>query len=413
MRAILAALLLVIFAAPALAEEPDRTKVVVFVVGDKPLARATRSTTLLTFEHALKQDLRLIVLDKDLQLAEQGGAYDKNVIDEARGLLATGEALLEKGSASEALARLTTAEQQLETVLPFVKKRELARAQFLVGVANAKLGKEEPARAAFVRLLTWRPEFAVDASVSGSGGALPLFDEASKIVARLPKSTARIRALPDNAQAYVDGEFAGFTPTSKKGLVVGTHYVTVRSEGYVRQVRKIVVEPDRSTHVRTELERSPAWDAMVDTVERIKARLGERKLADPLSDLRMLLAVDHAVFLHIDGQDYAAHVYDLRTGKRLAQATLSIGEQDDPQVQFEHLAEAVYSEAFRIVEVQKPKAPKRKTHRGTPFYKKWWFWTGVGVAAAAVSVPFLLPDGSADGATCPDGHVCGEVLFRF
>jgi tetratricopeptide (TPR) repeat protein len=392
-------------------ESADATPVIAFVLSEKPLHRATRATTLLSFEKALKQDLRLRVLDKDLELAQQGGAIPTDVVSEARGLLATGEALLQKGDANAALPRLSTAERQLESVMAFVKKRELARAQFLLGVAYATLGKEDEARAAFVRLLTWRPNFQIDPKLAG-GKSIEVFDQAKRTVAKLPTSTVRIRATPAASLAYVDGEFVGFTPTSKKDLTVGKHYVTVRANGYTREVHPVTLEPDRSSHVRAKLDRSPAQDALADVLNRVQKRLGDGSLADELADLKMMLRIEHVVFLEVSGTSYSAYVYDMESGRRLANASVTIGDEDDPQAQFVALAEAVYSEAFRIVEVQKPKPPKRKRDGGDPFYKTWWFWTGVGVVAVAATVPLLMSD-DGGSASCPSGHVCGGVLFGF
>ncbi|RMH45029.1 MAG: PEGA domain-containing protein [Deltaproteobacteria bacterium] len=386
-----------------------RTTVVVFVVADD-LPGPSRATTQLAVERALERNPRLVVEDKDIRLAQRSGAYDADAAQEARGLLATGEALLAKGRAADALVRLDAAAHGLEAALPFVPKRELARAQYLVGAAHAALGHADEARRTFVRLLTWRPRFALDPRVA-PGHTVVLFDAARRAVASLPRGRVRVRANIAYAQAYVDGVFVGFTPTSKAGLPAGDHYVTVRAEGYVRQVAKVTVRPDRSAFARVELTRSPGRDAVDRAVAAIAPRLGAAALAEPLARLRERLDVDHAVFVAVDGASYTAFVYDLASGSRLARAEARIGDDEDPQRAFLALADALYTEAFRVAAAPAavPAAPAAGRRR--PFYRRWWFWTGVGVAAAVAAAPFLLPERRA-APSCPRDHVCGEVVFR-
>jgi len=403
---------------PAFADPPTPKTAVSFVLSDEPMNRATRATLELTFDKALKQDDRIQVLDEDLQLAERAGEIPGDVAAEARGLLATGEALVKKGRANDALARLIPAESQLERLLPYVKKRELARTQFLIGVAHAMNGKRDDARSAFVRLMTWRSGFELDTSLE-PGKVIPIWDEAKKLVERLPTSTIRIRSEPDAALAYVDGEFAGFTPTSKKQLIVGTHYVTVRAQGHQRQVQRVAVEPDRNSFVRVELGRSPHADELASALAQVQRQLGDASIEVPAKTLHELLGADHGVFVHVRSGaagGYDAYVYALPSGRRLAHAEMTIGDGDDPEAKFVELAETLYGEVFRV-DLSAPRKPKqtRHTDSGPAFYQKWWFWTGVGVVAAAVAVPLLLPEDTGDGGSnsCPGGHVCGDVVFSW
>ena len=58
--------------------------------------------------------------------------------------------------------------------------------------------------------------------------------------------------------------------------------------------------------------------------------------------------------------------------------------------------------------------PPRRVERpaGKPFYKKWWFWAGVG-GVVLTSVTIAATSGADGPPGCPDGSSCGQVLFRF
>jgi len=55
--------------------------------------------------------------------------------------------------------------------------------------------------------------------------------------------------------------------------------------------------------------------------------------------------------------------------------------------------------------------PPPVVEKATPLYKRWWFWTAIGVIAAggaaaiAVGVTSQTP-------SCPEGHSCtGELIY--
>ncbi len=413
-RACLIAMAVVVAAtATAAAQDRDPTSVVVFVYADD-MSPAARATVITTVENALERDRRLDIRDKDLQLARMGGAVPLDVVSEARGLLSTGEALLSKGRTADALPRLTTAATQLERVLPYISKKELARAQFLVGAANAILGNRKAARSWFMRLLTWREGYAVDTSLS-PGKVLPAWEEAVAAMKKLPSGGVDVKSSPAGTMVYVDGRFVGFSPTRAKDIVVGTHYVTVLSPGYQRTIEVVQVAPDKTTRVRAQLQASPNRSELDDIRERIRPKLGAAELPVELDALQVIIGVDHAVFITVADGDYSAYVYDLNSGRRLAHATAKAG--DDMETDFVELGDALYTEAFRVDVAPPPPKPQKRKRKaaptGTPFYRTWWFWTGVGVTAAAVSGVLLWPESSGDGAACPAGHVCGDVVFRF
>ncbi len=404
--------------ASARAEKRPRVPVAVFMVtapGAEALSPSRHATLLLTMEKALRHDRRLQVIDKDRHLADAAGLVPNDVISEAHGLLVSGEALLRQHKPKLALARLQAAERQLERGLEWIKKRELARAQFLVGVAHAMLGQKKPALAEFERLQTWRPGFVADLSLEPRT-VMPLWNQAKKKVTSSPGGSIRITSSPDGALAYVDGHFVGFTPTSAEKLVAGDHYVTYRKLGYRRTVEVVNVSTKVERTVDTKLEETPGAGALEALAQRAAAALGDSRGPSSLDELAEKIHATHIFFVRVphSGDEhgiYEAFLYAADGSRLLARARAPAGGNKGVNQLFADLTRAIYAQVELTPKPPPPK-PKPVTKHGHPLYARWWFWTGLSVLAAGAALPFLWPEKS-QGPTCPPGDVCGAVILDF
>lgn len=393
-----------------------RLPVAVFLVGpDGPLSPSRHATLLLTMEQALETDRRLEVVDKDRRLTEVAGRVPRDALSEARGLMLSGEALLRKNKAKLGLARLQAAEQQLARALAWARKADLARAQFLVGVAHAMLGDRSRAEAAFLRLLVWRPGFVIDTTIE-PGKVFPAWDDARKALAALPGGSLDITSTPDRALAYVDGRFVGFTPTATEGLSQGSHYVTLKKVGYERVVVEAEVSGKVNRKATAELVPTEGADQITTLVAAIAPTLGNARAATELDELARLLGVKQALFVRIpeigaEDSTYEAFLFTTEDRALIARARGRTTDERGVDQVFGELATAIYAQVVfepTPVEPTPEPGPRRKDRR---FYQTWWFWTGLGAVAAGATLPFVL--GGDEGPRCPGGAVCGDVLIDF
>jgi len=340
------------------------------------------------------------------------------VVSEARGLLESGEALLRKKRPKLALLRLQAAVRQLENALAWVKKRDLARAQFLLGAAHAIVGHDKKAEARFVALQVWRPTFTVDTSID-PGAVLPRWEAARKKVASMPGGSLEIKSSPDRALAYVDGRFVGFTPTVAEGLTQGAHYVTFLKIGYSRSIVRGAVSGKKQERVVADLVRSKGADDVAELVASAARSLGESRAPPQIAGLVDVFDIRHALFVRAPepGADDATHeafLYDTKTRKLVARASAKTSDERSIEEVFPELARAIYAQvsfepAKKVVAVKKPVV------ESTPLTSRWWFWTTVGVLAAggAAAAGYYLWPESTPGPSCPPGSVCGEVVLTF
>jgi tetratricopeptide (TPR) repeat protein len=390
--------------------------VAVFVVPASGTMSPMRLATLqLTLEDTLERDHRLEVVDIEAALLDRAGQVPAEVVSEARGLLETGEALLLREQPDRALPRLQAAVAQLESLLAFTSKKELARAQFLLGAAHAMRDDRDPAIEAFVALLAWRPEFVADTRIA-PGDVLPLFQQAQKRARRLPGGSIQIGSTPDGALAYVDGRFVGFTPTTAEGLPAGRHYVTFKMIGRGRTVQPVEVSSRKEVRVRGSLIDTPGWDELEALVEATAAGLGQVRGPEELAELGRLIGAEQIVVVTApaagaDGGRYQGFVYDVASRRELASASVAAS----PEV------ERLFAQLVRDLYTTIDLAPEPVTATvaaddgdAMPIYRRWWFWGGAAAAVAvAIAIPLLTGDDEPQGPRCPGGSVCGEVIWEF
>jgi len=361
-------------------------------------------------ERALEDDQRLYVVDRDRALAERAGLVPEEVISEARGLLESGEAMLRQGRAQPALQRLQAAETQLGQHLAWMSKNELARAQFLVGAAQAVLGNRDAAMAAFQRLQVWRPDFVADTAISPAV-VLPVWERTHDRVRTLPGGSIEIKSSPDRALAYVDGRFVGFTPTTAEGLAVGDHYVTLRKVGFQRQVERVAASDKQQHGVHGTLEPSPGADDLNRQLTSVAAGLGGARAPAELTAVGETLQIDHLVLVRMPAAGagkYEAFVYATASRKRLAAATADADPERDIDATFTQLARALYAQVVFVPPPPPRKPPAVAGKRSV--WSRWWLWAGIGVAAAAaVAVPLTIDAASSGGPSCPGNAVCAEI----
>lgn len=392
--------------------------VVVTAAPGVPFPMARRATVQVSVERALKRDKRLLVVDKDDRLAARAKRVPTDVVNEARALLSSGEALLRRGQAKAALLKLEGASVQLARVLAWTQKQELARAQFLLGAAEALSGDTKDAMATFVALLAWRPDAVADADLE-PGVILPLWEKAQKRARKLQGGSIDLETTPEGALAYVDGKLVGFTPTLVEGLAAGVHYVTLRRDGHERRVEAVRISDKKAARLSVKLEPSRRGAELAAAEQALTVGLGA-----PLAPARAqagfaeageLLGVEQLVVVSAEKGEgrYRVFVYEASGGARLAAAELDVGDRELEDA-FADVVGPLYEQVARAKVKAVAKPPKPPKPRGPSIFSNKWFWiTAGGIVAVGVTTGLVLSIDRREPLTCPAGTSCGEIIFRF
>jgi hypothetical protein len=390
-------------AAPAGAE-PAPVATAIFVDAGDGVDAGARAELARGLERALAANQRIALVELDMILAELGGEVPHDAIAEARALAAAGRTAFEKGATAAAVKKLESAELALEGTIAFVKKNELAEAQFLLGAAYLDDGRREEAEDTFARLLVWRPGWVVD--VERFARVLPAWENARRRVEAEGRGSLEIATHPPGATAFVDGRYVGATPARAEALAAGAHYLTFKKDGFRRHVAKVMVDSRREATVAETLAAGAKDPLLAAALERARPDVGKDFASPAVAELRTLLTLDQALFVvaREDGADLvvAAHLYDLRSRLRLSHvANARIPRSGGAPVA--ELARTLYT-GIRYDGRADP-APARDT-----ILSSWWFWTLVGVTVG-VAVPLVLYQAGAFDP--PAAGNTGAVLLRF
>lgn len=368
---------------------------------------------------ALRRNSHLEMKDLDVRLADFAQEIPSDQVDFARESYQKGKDALYKLEVDKAVAELADAVDQLVAVLPYVKKQELADALMALAVAQMHKGKLTAMQQTLRRLLIWRPTYQPDASVPPQMSD-PL-EAARQAVNQLAQGQLTIRSEPPGAQVFVDGDYIGVAPTSISGLPVGEHYVTFKRLGYKRGLRIAQVTPS-GVQVVGKLERAEKYLLVEQALSRTAPQMGKSPLDPVVDNLRETLFLDHMVFMQVQKsadreEELALHtyLYDLRTRQLLSHKEVSVrltaGSAPQPG-SLDGLASSLYAGVDYTGGLRQPiDAPPPPVAESQPLYKRWWFWTAVGVivagGASALAVGLATRPPS-----CPSGHVCtGAITY--
>jgi hypothetical protein len=364
-------------------------------------------------ETGLKRNPRLEMRDLDARLADFAQEVPQDKVEAARTALADGQKALLELNMPLAIEKLQEAVTGLAKVLPYIKKQELADAMCSLAVAYYEGGDKKSGKEQFVKLLTWRSDYAFDVQKYPPNYA-QIFQDTQSEMEKAKRGSITIVSEPEGAQAYVDGKYIGITPCPAEGLLVGVHYVTLKKEGFKKAVAEAQVNANRDRKLSVILDQSEKYLLVQQALETLKGSLGADMGGEEMDNLKQVLFIDHAVFVKADDKgegkvEVDAFLYDLRTRRRLSRVTKTV-PRAQAESQLSSLASNLYLNVSYDPELVAPKdKPLPKQLKRPSLFTRWYFWgvvvlaVGLGAGAAAGYILTRPP-------TCNPGDAC--VTFK-
>lgn len=395
-----------------------RLRVTIIPLTSQAISDQTQVGVQRELAESLKRNSHLDFKDLDVRLAEFAQEMPFEQVELARTTFEQGREAMYKLELDSALTQLNDAVDQFIAVLPYIKKQELADAMMALATVQQQKGATRAMQATLKRLLVWRPNYELDTKQFPEQLQEPL-ESMRQSVSQLKQAQIKVESDPSGAQVFVDGEYVGVAPLTTQNLYVGEHYITFKKLGYKRGLRVAQVTPTGGGLVQGKLQRSPKYLLVEQALERVTKSIGGSPLDKVVDNLRETLFLDHAVFIRSQkGKDdnevqLTGFLYDLRSRGLLAKEveTVALTSGLPTAGTLTGLAERLYAKVDYEGGPTPPADIAPPVATSTPLYKRWWFWTALGVIAAggasalAVGLTSRTP-------SCPDGSVCtGSISY--
>jgi hypothetical protein len=238
------------------------------------------------------------------------------------------------------------------------------------------------------------------------------------VVGPLFRSKVKVRANVAGAEVFLDGHNIGQTPlVLTKNIGKGAHVIEVAHPGYKPVRREVQIEKGRNLEIEVTLEKKakpvvaakppppkpppPPPPPSPPTVKPSDEPLAVVPLSPPPAEEPVGTKLKKEPVEDIPEEEPAARKPE--TVKRPEKVVARKQPKPDPKPFLPSLDEPVRKD-------KEPDVKVRET--GVPIYKKWWFWTVVGVVAVAGGTTGLVLGLSGDdGSGIPDGM--GRVTIDF
>lgn len=284
-----------------------------------------------------------------------------------------------------------------------------------LGVCEAVLGETSNAQKAFLGALNLRKDINVE-DWSMLPEAIEAFKTAKNLHETASPQTIEIESTPEQAEVYIDGQFAGITPAEVTGVPLGMHFIVVRKPGFVRKGVVVEVGPRVALSVPkitlSPARRKPLYDNLLAKIEKSQADSMEI-----IEDIKALFLTDMAAILRIQkqqgGWSASLGLWDLYT----MEAVWS-GTEPESGLSSELGRGGAESLVASAIAADEARARVSESGAATIEYKggihtKWWFWTIIGavVIGGATAAILLTMPGEEERGLPHDGT--GAVIIRF
>jgi len=397
------------------ARKKKRLKVAIFVHQAPGVELRVIDKLISRIKRGLKKNKRVKMVRPARVLASFSGDLPTGALEESRRKLKLGYALLEQKFYRKAITAFNMSLVAMMKALAYVKKSRLAMAQFGLSLAYYHSRLKAQTLRMLKRLLTWRHVLRINRDTLPRG-FLRLLRKARRAVKNLPRGQFLLQTRPSGAAAFLDGRFIDRTPIDLDGVPAGTHYLTIRKRGYLKQAVVIRMSPVRKkVDLEFALKRSRKYILLEQALVRSWPDFGKARATPAMQEIKTLLLIDQIVLVKpkvpgSQGVRIEACLYDLRTGNLLKRLGATLKK---PKYRARKFADALYAGVRYDGSIPDPGKQKAPDAGGpTPIYKRWWFWVSIGAAVVATTIGIAVPVAKRDkGTNIPAGNNPFSVRF--
>lgn len=313
----------------------------------------------------------------------------------------SGRKLIFKLKLAPAIERLESVSQELRAAIrkygatPGLMRR-LMQASSYLGAAHQLNADAASAKKAFAVMLAIDPGRGLSPKYF-SPEVIQAFEQ---VRAGLSKAGV-LRVQTDKpAFVFVDGWLRGVAPKEIKNLTPGDHVVELRRLGAVRVTRHVTVDEQSGATLRATLVEAPDRAELRKTLKAVDRELRRKGTPGPaMAALAKALGVRHVVACRASLDDGEASWYDAQSnafvkrvrrlsavpGTPAARVIAQAMRQPTPALDLQAGSGATGGRCDDSGDCPGGTCVSGRCVSETPIYKKWWFWTLIGLGVAAVA----------------------------
>lgn len=282
------------------------------------------------------------------------------------------------------------------------KPEQLSEIFLFLGASELQNGAKAAALKEFARALQMNPALAPDNKYFGAD-VQTAFSAAQKEMGKRAKGVLSVESIPSGAEVEAFGLNYGLSPTSEIELPAGRYMVRLSRPGFAPATAFPEVIGGQTVDVRQKLEAAPEIFALHDKADKVIGRIPFEAEALPPVALelaraangRFLIMVavttDSKMMPKIDLQ-----VWNVNSGDRLKGVKFDADADGNGYQTGAEAISAWISRPGPVVAVTE-KDDSVQLSTSEPVFKKWWFWTAVGVVAVggvSAGIVVAQPKGS-------------------
>ena len=231
-----------------------------------------------------------------------------------------------------------------------------------------------------------------------SPDVLKIYQEATAM--EWKKGSMKLQSTPC-AEVYINGKFRGISPLTIKGLVPAHYLVKFRSPGHDAVVQWSAVEQDGVAEVRSELKEGPQYKSYAQAVLAVTSEVKSGRPGPTVNRLKTLLGASSLILVSKRGKQVQATWARDKYWVKQYRGTVAARKAAAFAGKFlaSRAPVAVKAQCRSTTDCPSGKqcAGGRCVTRGgrsgavsTPIYKKWWFWTIVGVVVVGTTTGVVI-----------------------
>jgi hypothetical protein len=285
-----------------------------------------------------------------------------------------------------------------------------------LGVASLMNGNTTKATELIKRSLMLYPE-QTSVEYAYSIDTKNVYDYARRDIQERAPGNIEVRSTPDSAEVFLDGVFKGYTPITLSNVAAGSHLVEVARDGYLRSGSTALVPEGGRVATEAQLTAAPTKAAFDRAVAEVDRGLSAAKFGKSAEGLMKVVDAGEAFVVRASlgqaGFEIEGFVRDLTGAVRPVKASIvrdanfystiqtvlasSLGAVSQSKSATSSLggppketADTVMKQSADVGEgvvLDPTKAifDVNDTSKDDSITNTWWFWTIVGVGAAAVA----------------------------